>query len=80
MLNTRYGIILIIISIFIGMLTCNPGLYRCYHVIWGYIVYVYLFSIPGFLYIYKYLFSIIYLIGFKIKCFLEREGSVDGED
>ena len=80
MLNTRYGIILIIISIFIEMLTCNSGLYRCYHVIRGYIVYVYLFSIPGFLYIYKYLFLIIYLIGFKIKCFLEREGSVDGEN
>ena len=46
MLNTRYGIILIIISIFIEMLTCNSG----------YIVYVYLFSIPGFLYVYKYLF------------------------
>ena len=56
MLNTRYGIILIIISIFIEMLTCNPGLYRCYHVIRGYIVYVYLFSMPGFLYIYKTLF------------------------
>ena len=76
MLNTQYGIILIIISFFIEMLTCNPGLYRCYHVIWGYIVYVYLFPISGFMYIYKYLF----LIGFKIKCFLEGEGSVDGED
>ena len=80
MLNTQYGIILIITSIFIEMLTCNPGLYRCYHVIRGYIVYAYLFSIPGFMYIYKYLFLLIYLIGFKIKCFLEREGSVDGED
>ena len=76
MLNTRYGIILIIMSIFIDMLTCNSGLYRCYHVIRGYIVYVYLFPISGFMYIYKYLF----LIGFKIKCFLEGEGSVDGED
>ena len=56
MLNTRYGIILIIMSIFIEMLTSNSGLYRCYHVIQGYIVYIYLFSIPGFLYIYKSLF------------------------
>ena len=39
----RYGIILIIVSIFLEMLTCNSGLYRCYHVIRGYIVYVYLF-------------------------------------
>ena len=81
MLNTRYGIILIIMSILIEMLTCNSGLYRCYHVIRGYIVYIYLFSIPGFLYIYKSLFfNLIYLTGFKIKCFLEREDSVDGED
>ena len=56
MLNTRYGIILIIMSIFIEMLTRNSGLYGCYHVIRGYIVYIYLFCIPGFLYIYKYLF------------------------
>ena len=81
MMNTRYGIILIIMSTFIEMLTCNAGLYSCYHVIQGYFVYIYLFSIPGFLYIYKSLFFIlIYLTGFKIKCFLEREGSADGED
>ena len=53
MMNTRYGIILIIMSTFIEMLTCNAGLYSCYHVIQGYFVYIYLFSIPGFLYIYK---------------------------
>ena len=59
MLNTRYGIIVITMSTFIEMLTCNSGLYRCYHVIQGYIVYIYLFSIPGFLYIYKSLFNLI---------------------
>ena len=81
MSNIRYGIILIMMSTFIEMLTCYSGLYRCYHVVQGYIVYIYLFSIAGFLFIYKSLFSVeFYLTGFKIKCFLEREGNVDGED